>query len=190
MCFGQNLLNSSCQFWTIQLLFKFCIFFIVITHNSPVNFKLIHFLLGIKVPHKSSKFWVPTFKCSGKNLPNSSCYFPNHKSILHHSLMSWKITPLYSFRSNITYLSRKGPKYKFLRLLCSWIKIHQILVSFETRISFSSNFASIFNVMRHNSSVPFSWNFICFQQKEPIQVQIWWNRKSEIWHFDGVPLSK
>ena len=25
-CLGQNLLNSSCQFWTSQFLFKFCIF--------------------------------------------------------------------------------------------------------------------------------------------------------------------
>ena len=55
-CLGQNLLNSSCQFWISQFLFKFCIFFIVITHNSPVNFKLIHFLLVVKLPHKSPNF--------------------------------------------------------------------------------------------------------------------------------------
>ena len=31
-CFGQNLLNSSCQFWTSQFLFKFCIF--IHCHNT------------------------------------------------------------------------------------------------------------------------------------------------------------
>ena len=31
-----------------------------------------------------------------------------------------------------------------------------------------------------NSSVPFSWNFIYFQQKEPIKVQIWWNFPSTV----------
>ena len=49
----QNLITFSCQFWTSQFLFKFASFFIVITHNSPVNFKLINVLLGIKVHHKS-----------------------------------------------------------------------------------------------------------------------------------------
>ena len=51
-CSGQNLLNSLCQFWTSQFLFKFSSFFIVITHNSPVKFKPVHFLIGIKVPIK------------------------------------------------------------------------------------------------------------------------------------------
>ena len=177
--------------WSIPFQ-NFASFFIVITHNSPVDFKLIHFLLGIKVPHKSSKFWVPTFKCSGKNLPNSSCYFPNHKSILHHSLVSWKITPLYFFRSNITYFSCKEP-----------IKV-QIFETFECSDKNSPNSCqfwnnkSVFLQILHQSSVSwdttplyfFSWNFIYFQQKEPIKVQIWWNRKSEIWHSDGLPSSK
>ena len=42
----------------------------------------------------------------------------------------------------------------------------------EPRVSFSSNFASLFNVMRHNSSVLFQLIFICFGRKEPINVQI------------------
>ena len=36
----------------------------------------------------------------------------------------------------------------------------------------------------------FSWNFVNFRPKEPIKVRIWWNQKSEIWHFDGLLLSK
>ena len=37
--------------------------------------------------------------------------------------------------------------------------------------SFSLNFASLYSIMRDNSSVLFSWNFIWFGQKEPIKVQ-------------------
>ena len=29
--------------------------------------------------------------------------------------------------------------------------------------------------MRHDSSVFFGWNFICFLQKEPIKVPFWWH---------------
>ena len=48
-------------------------FFIVITHASSVNFKLINFLLWTKASHQSPNF--DTFECSGENLPISSCQF-------------------------------------------------------------------------------------------------------------------
>ena len=84
---------------------NFASFFIVMTQNSSVNFKLMLFLLWINESHQSLK----TFKCSSGNLPYSSCYFPNHKSvflqILHHPSVSWKITPLFFFRSNIKYFA-------------------------------------------------------------------------------------
>ena len=54
-------------------------FFTVMIHNSSVSFMLIHFLLWIKRSNQSSNF--ETFECSGKNLPNFSCHFPNHKSV-------------------------------------------------------------------------------------------------------------
>ena len=93
-----TLLNSSSNFAS---------FFIVMTHNSSVDFKLILFLLWIKGSDQYPNF--ETFNCSGENLPYSSCHFPNHKSvflqILHHPSVSWKITPLYFFRSNIKYFA-------------------------------------------------------------------------------------
>ena len=129
----------------------------------------MHFLLWTKGSHESTNF--DTFKCSGENLPNSSCHFPNHKSvflqILHHSSVSWKITPLYFFRSNVIYFARKGP-----------IKV-QILETFECSDQNSPNSChfwkkkSVFLQILHHSSVLwyiapyyfFSWNFIYFQQK-------------------------
>ena len=64
----------------------FASFFIVMTHDSFVNFKLIHFLLRIKGSHQRSNF--ETFECSGKNLPNSLYHFPNHKSVFFSNLAS------------------------------------------------------------------------------------------------------
>ena len=82
-------------------------FLIVMTHNFFVSFKLIYFLLWTKESHKSPNF--ETFKCCSENLPYSSCHSPNHKSaflqFLHRSSVSWKVTPLYFFRSNIKYFT-------------------------------------------------------------------------------------
>ena len=61
--------------WQVSSFSNFASFFIAIIHNCPAHFKLIHFLLWIKGPHKSPNF--ENFKCSGEN---SSCHFPNHKS--------------------------------------------------------------------------------------------------------------
>ena len=118
--------------------------------------------------------------CSCENLLNSLSHFWNYRSvflqILHHSSVSWKITPLYFFRSNVIYFSRAGP-----------IKV-QILETFECSDQNSPNSfhfwnKSVFLQILHCSSVSwdistlyfFSWKFVYFQQKESIKVQIWWN---------------
>ena len=72
----------------------------------------------------------------------NSCYFPNHKSvfrqILYHSLVVWKIAPLYFFLDQTlrTFHARNQSKCKFFRLLSAQIKIDQICVSFETTNQF------------------------------------------------------
>ena len=84
----------------------FVSFFIVMTHNSSVDFKLILFL-WIKGSHQNPNF--ETFNCSAENFLYSSYHFPNHKSVflqfLHHPWVSWNIAPLYFFRSNIKYFA-------------------------------------------------------------------------------------
>ena len=100
---------------------NFTLFFIAMTHNSFVNFKVIPFLLRTKGSHQSLNF--DTSKCSGENLPNSSCHFWNHKPVflqnLHNSSVSWKITPLYFCSSNIMYFGHKKPIKTFLSV---WVK--------------------------------------------------------------------
>ena len=90
--------------------------FIVMTHNSSVSFKFTHSLLWTKGSHQSPNF--DTFEWSGENLLNSWCNFPNNKSvflqILHHSLVLWKITPLYFLGQTLnTSHNRNQSKWKF-----------------------------------------------------------------------------
>ena len=58
--------------WQANFSSNFASFFIVMTDNFSVNFKLIFFLLWIEVSHQSPNF--ETFKCFGENLPYS-CHF-------------------------------------------------------------------------------------------------------------------
>ena len=110
--------------------------FIVITQNSLVSFKLIHILLYIKGFNESPNF--EDFVCFGENLPNSSCHFPNHKSvflqILYHTLVSWNIAPLYSFSSVL-------------------MKICQILVIFEIKNKFFFKFCA--TLWYHETTPPY-----------------------------------
>ena len=54
---------------------------------------------------------LETFECLDQNSPNS-CHFWNNKSvflqILHQSLVSWDITPLYFFSFNFINFRKKG----------------------------------------------------------------------------------
>ena len=114
----------------------FVSFFIVMTHNSTENFKLIYFLLWAKISYQSSNF--DTVECSGETLPNSSCHFASNKSVFLHILypssVLWKITPLYFLAQTIYTLLKKSPlKWEFLRLSSAQAKICQIpYVNFET----------------------------------------------------------
>ena len=125
----------------------FVSFFIVMTYNSSANFKLIHLLLWTKESHQSPNF--DTFKCSGENLPNTLCHFWNHKSvflqILHHSCVSWKITPLYLFGSNHIYFTQLSTlKWKLFMPSSAQVKIHQTShVNFETASQFLFKFCII-----------------------------------------------
>ena len=70
------------------------------------------------------------FKCSGQNSSNSSCQFWNDKSIpqiLHHSSLSWHITPLRIWRSYLFYFGLKDPiKVPILRRSSALVKICDI----------------------------------------------------------------
>ena len=71
--------------WQVNSSSNFASFFIVMTHNSSVDFKLIIFLLWIKGSHQNSNF--EGFECSGEKYPCSSCQFPNHKSVFPQNFL-------------------------------------------------------------------------------------------------------
>ena len=90
--------------WQVNSSSNFALFFIVMTHNSSVNFKVIPFLLWTKGSHQSPNF--DTFKCSSENLPNFSCLFSNHWSVFLQNLHNSSV-------SNNIYFGHKEPIKKF-----------------------------------------------------------------------------
>ena len=99
--------------WQVNSPSNFASLFILMTHNSPVNFKLTHFLV------------LDCGTCSGENFPNSSCLFGNYKSVclqlLNQFSVQSNITRLYLFSSNIMYYGQKQPikKQNFDIFKCS-----------------------------------------------------------------------
>ena len=102
-CSSQILSNSFCQFGNDELIP------LQILYPSSVSWKIIplHFLSSNNIyffqkEHMKKKVFE-TFKCSGHNLSNSSCQLWIDKSIplqiLHHSSLSWHITPLWILTS-------------------------------------------------------------------------------------------
>ena len=105
----------------------------------------------------------------------------NHESvflqILHLSSVSWKITPLYLFRSNAIYFSQKKliKVQAFETFKCSGQNSPNSCYFWNNKL--------VFLQILHRSLVSwditplncFSWNFIYFKQKDPIKEQIWWN---------------
>ena len=112
------------------------------THNSPVNFKLMHFLLWIKGSHQSPNF--ETFECSGENLPNFSCYFPNSKPQVSFSSSFASLSNfMTTFLAQTLYTLVKGSplKCKVLRFLSARVKIRQIpYINFEKTSQFLFRF--------------------------------------------------
>ena len=111
-CSGESLPNSSRHFLNRKSVFH------QILHDFSVSQKTTHlyfFRSNIiyferKGPIKMQIF--ETFECSGQNSP-TSCHFWNNKSgfiqILHHSSVSWDLTPLYFFSWNLIYFQQKEP---------------------------------------------------------------------------------
>ena len=85
-CSSQNSSNSSCQFSNYKSIP------LQILHHSSLPWRvtslwiLSSFFFDCGLNYQNSNF--ETFKCSGENLPYSSCHFPNHKSVLHHPSVS------------------------------------------------------------------------------------------------------
>ena len=150
---------------------KFRSLFSVIRHNHSVLFMKLYMLLT-KGPIKVQIFRLSSAKVN--QIPSVifqttiQRFFKYCIILLCHAtkllynslaqtlyLVYWRITPLYFFSSNIINFSPKDPiKVQILRLSSVGSKFAKSLISFS-KVSSSSNFASFFSVIIHNSSVPF-----------------------------------
>ena len=113
------------------------------------------------------------------------------KKILHHSLVSWKITPLYFLSLNIIYFGKKifvkvqkfwGIWLCFTDLLylkvfhdmvsrVPWSKLVEFVISFlKWQVISSSNFSSFFIAITHNSPVNFNFIYFLFWVKGSHQI--------------------
>ena len=152
----------------------FSLFFIVITFNSALNFYLnFFFSFGQKNPMKVPILRLPCALVKICQIP--LVIFQTTSQFFFKFCFTLKCHELYLFctflgQTLYTLHKRDQSKRKFFRLFSARIKIHQILVIFETR-----NLQIL-----HHSSISrditplyiFRRNFIYFQQKEPIIVQI------------------
>ena len=150
----------------------------------------MYFVLCTKGSHESTNF--ENLKCSDQNLPNSSCSFPNHKSVFPQilTLHCHERQLLCTFLNQTLYTlhERDRSNCKFLRLLSAQIKIHQILLIFKTINRFSS---SLFSIMGHKSSVHFQLIFYILSTRGAYERTNLVNfhlssQKSDILHFDGL----
>ena len=97
-----------------------------------------------------------------ENSPNSLCRFWNHKTFFTTKLLCIFLAQILN-----TFYTSSPSKCKFSDFALLALKFTKSLMSFlESRVSFSSNFASLFSVMRHNSSVLFHLDLYMFWKKE------------------------
>ena len=166
-CSGQNSSNSSCQFWTDKSIPLQIWHHSSLTHNSPVNVKLIHFLLWIKGSHQS-----PNFGGSGEKLPNSSCHFWKLMSvflqILHQFSVPSNVTSLCFVNSNIIYF---GQIFEIFECLAQ--------SSLKSSCQFWTDKSIPLEILHHSpvwkKVTPlyfFSLNIIYFGHNQPIKVKI------------------
>ena len=155
--------------------------FTYILHQLSVSWQIIPLkffswtiTLWTKRAHQITNFEIS--ECFNESSPNSSCQFWNHKvKVYSNFALLFSVTKdnssAFFFISNLYTLDKKSPsKWKFWVL--GW-KITKFLMSYlKLQVKFSLKFASLFSVMRDNSSVlSFRWNCTWFRQKEPIKVQ-------------------
>ena len=129
-------------------------------HNSSVFFQLKRYTISTKVAIKVQIFRLSAARVKVHQIPHvifqtkSQFFFKVWISFQCHE-RSFSCT----FLAETLYAIDKSStsKYKFSDLPLLTLKFTKFLMLFlEPRVSFPSNFALLFSVMRHNSSVYFS----------------------------------
>ena len=147
---------------TSQFFLKFCI--ILQCHDTKFlwNFltETLQYMLWTKRAHQCTMF--QTFECSNRSSPNSSCHFWNHQARAYsNSTLLFSVMKDNSsiFLAKTSYTLDKNSTSKWNFRTFEWLgrlKFTKFLMTYlKSQFSFSLNFASLFNLMRDNSSVLF-----------------------------------
>ena len=174
---------------------NFASFFIVMTHNSSVNINLYVFHFGLKDPIKVtilrfSRALVKICHISQVIFQTTGQLFV--KFCITLQCHERQILCTFLCQTLNTLHNRNQWKYKFLRLQVLGSKFTKFLSFSKQQISFFSNFASVFRVMRHNSpaytfsakilytfnkrSLPLKYKFgeILCEQSKVWNFALWW----------------
>ena len=145
-CSGQNLSNSTCQFWNdksipLQILYPYWVSWKI----TPIYFfRSNNICFGQKEFIQVKTF--DTFKSSGQNLSNFLCNFETTSRFLSKVCIPIQFHEIQLLCTSLaqtihTFLKRSSLKWKFLRLSSAQVKICQIpYVNFETTSRFLSKF--------------------------------------------------
>ena len=128
-------------------------------HIIPLKFSSWSITLQTKEAHQITNFQI--FECFNQSSPNSSCQFWNHKVQVYSNFVSlFSVTKDNSsvfFYLKPSCSGQKEPiEVKFSDFWVFGWKFTKVLMAYlKLQISFSLNFASLFSVMRDNSSLLF-----------------------------------
>ena len=140
--------------------------FLQILHHSLVSRNITPlYLFSSSIIHFVQKESIKvqifeTFGCSRQNSSNFSCQFWNNKSIplqfLHYSSLSWQITVNFEFMHFLFLMKgpHQSPNLGYFKCSVENLR-YSLIIFFKAHLSFSSSFASLFSVMKKNSSVLF-----------------------------------
>ena len=144
-------------------------------HIMPLKCSSWNITLWTKRAHQSTN--VQIFEGFNESSPSSSCQFWNHKVKFYSNFASlfsvMKDNSSALFYLKLLYFGQKELiQAKFSDFWVAGWKFTKFFIScLKLQVSFSLNFASLFSVIRDNSSVFFNWNCTWFGQKERSKVQ-------------------
>ena len=132
---------------------------LVSCHIIPLKFSSWNITLWTKRAHQSTNFQI--FECFNEGSPNSSCQFWNHMVKVYSNFASLTIvikdnSSVFFYLEPLCFGQKQPVEVKFSDFWVVGWKFTKFLMScLKLQVSFSLNFASLFSVMRDNSSVLF-----------------------------------
>ena len=150
LIFLETLYHSSVS-WDITLLYIFIWIFVCFGQKNPIKVQI---------------FRLSTAHMKINQIPYVNFQATSQFSFLKHLLVSWHIIPLKFSNWNFICFGQKEPLQNIHNFGCSIESSPNTSSHFwNPKVRVYSNIASLFSVMKNNSSVFFSSNLIYFGQK-------------------------